>query len=300
MSATAASTTRQYLDRVRAQVDEELDRLLPPADEFPASVHRAMRHSVFAGGKRLRPILCIEAGKLFQGNESAILPRACALEMIHTYSLIHDDLPALDNDDLRRGRPSCHRAFGEDIAILAGDALQALAFETLSRSGPPEDSLKLQAIYELAQAAGTRSGMVGGQVADLEAEDGRVDAARLDYIHASKTGALIRMAARMGAICSGAGADDLVRITVYGEKAGLAFQIADDLLDEISSTQDLGKTAGKDRKQNKATYPAFYGIEASRRKALDLAEQASAALKIYGERAQRLCDLAYYLAERTS
>lgn len=300
MSTTAESTIRQYLDRVRAQVDEELNRLLPQEDEFPSSIHRAMRHSVFAGGKRLRPILCIEAGKLFEGDEAAILPRACAIEMIHTYSLIHDDLPALDNDDLRRGKPSCHRAFGEDIAILAGDALQALAFETLASPGPPEGSLKLQAMYELAQAAGTRSGMVGGQVADLEAEEEAVDAARLDYIHASKTGALIRMAARMGAIYADAGAEDLIRITVYGEKAGLAFQIADDLLDEISSTQDLGKTAGKDREQKKATYPAFYGIEESRRKALELAEEASEALKPYGERAQRLCELAYYLTERTS
>jgi geranylgeranyl diphosphate synthase type II len=300
LSALAASAVRQHLDLVRAQVDEALDHLLPLEDEFPVSIHRAMRHSVFAGGKRLRPILCLETGRLFGGEEAGLLRAACALELIHTYSLIHDDLPALDNDDLRRGKPTCHRVFGEDIAILAGDALQSLAFQALASPGPPADSVKLQVIHELTQAIGTRAGMVGGQVADLEAEREKINAERLDYIHASKTGALIRLAVRAGALYATASPEDLARITTYGEKIGLAFQIADDLLDELSSTEELGKTAGKDREQHKATYPAFYGIEASRRKASELVEEACESLKPYGARAQRLCELAHYLIERTS
>ena len=300
MSAIAASAIRQHLDRVRAQVDEALDRLLPSENEFPVSIHRAMRHSVFAGGKRLRPILCLEAGRLFNGDETSLLRAACALEFIHTYSLIHDDLPALDNDDLRRGKPTCHRVFGEDIAILAGDALQSLAFQVLASPGPPADFVKLQVIHELTQAIGTRAGMVGGQVADLEAEDGKIDAERLDHIHASKTGALLRLAVRAGALYAMAAPEGLARITTYGEKIGLAFQIADDLLDELSSTEELGKTAGKDREQRKATYPAFYGVEASRRKASELVREACESLEPYGARAQRLFELAHYLIERTS
>ena len=290
----------RYLEGLREQVDEELDLLLPAPDAFPETIHRAMRHSVFAGGKRLRPILCIEAGKLFGCENASLRRRACGLEMIHTYSLIHDDLPALDDDDLRRGKPTCHRVFGEDIAILAGDALLTLAFEVMAGPGPPGDELKLRAIYELTQAIGTRKGMVGGQVADLEAEDGKVDAARLEYIHASKTGALIRMAVCMGALYAGADEGDLNRVTRYGEKIGLAFQIADDLLDVLGSTEALGKTAGKDRDQHKATYPALYGVEDSRRRASELAGEACEALEPYGELARRLRELAYYLVERTA
>ncbi|MGH9356425.1 MAG: polyprenyl synthetase family protein [Terriglobia bacterium] len=299
MSTIATQTAGQYLERLREQVDEELGLLLPAPDAFPNSIHRAMRHSVFAGGKRLRPILCIETGKLFGCGHASLRRRACGLEMIHTYSLIHDDLPALDDDDLRRGKPTCHRVFGEDIAILAGDALLTLAFEVMAAPGEPNDTLKLRAIYELSQAIGTRNGMVSGQVADLEAEEGKVDAARIEYIHAAKTGALIRTAARMGALYAGASEADLDRVTRYGEKVGLAFQIADDLLDVLSSTEALGKTAGKDRDQHKATYPALYGVEDSRRRASELAGEACAALEPYGERAQRLRDLAYYLVERT-
>ncbi len=300
LSTESSSSIRRYLQRRREEVDEELDRLLPGPEEFPESVHRAIRHSVFAGGKRLRPILCIEAARLFGGDEAPIQRRACALEMIHTYSLIHDDLPALDNDDLRRGKPTCHRAFGEAIAILAGDALLTLAFEVMAAPGPPADGIKLRAIQELTRAIGTRDGMVGGQVADLEAEAGKVDAARLDYIHSSKTGALIRFAARAGALYAGAEGDDLARVTRYGENIGLAFQIADDLLDESSSTEELGKTAGKDHEQHKATYPAFYGIEGSRRRAQQLVENACREIEPYGERAETLRELAYYLIERTS
>ncbi|MGH9402816.1 MAG: polyprenyl synthetase family protein [Terriglobia bacterium] len=300
MSATTALTIQQYLDLARDRVDRELHRLLPPAEEFPPSIHAAMRHSVFAGGKRLRPILCFEAGKLFGAEPEDLLRRASALELIHTYSLIHDDLPALDNDDLRRGKPTCHKVFGEAMAILAGDALLTLAFETLASGGSPSSEISLRVIYELAHAIGTRAGMVSGQVVDLEAEDGKVDASRLEYIHASKTGALIRAAVRSGALYGGAGPDDLDRITTYGGKIGLAFQIADDLLDEIRSTEELGKTAGKDKQQHKATYPALYGVEESRRKAGQLVREACDALRPYGDRGVRLCEIASYLIERTS
>jgi geranylgeranyl diphosphate synthase, type II len=300
LGTTATQTIRQYLDVVRRQVDGALERLIPSAGDYPASIHRAMRHSVLAGGKRLRPILCIETGKLFDGDEATILPRACALEMIHTYSLIHDDLPALDNDDLRRGIPTCHRAFGEATAILAGDALLTLAFETLATPGPPGAEMNLRVIHELSRAIGTRAGMVGGQVVDLETGEQNVDAARLEYIHSSKTGALIRMAVRSGALYAGASEADVDRLTIYGEKIGIAFQIADDLLDVLGSTEALGKTAGKDRKQHKATYPALYGVEESRRKASQLVEQGCGALLPYGSRAQRLRELARYLVERTS
>lgn len=300
MIATVGLTIRQYLDLARERVDEQLNRLVPPAEEFPPSIHAAMRHSVFAGGKRLRPILCFEAGRLFDAEPESLLRRAAALELIHTYSLIHDDLPALDNDDLRRGKPTCHKAFGEAVAILAGDALLTLAFESLAGPEPPDAEVKLQVIQELAHAIGTRGGMVGGQVVDLEAEDGKVDAARLEYIHASKTGALIRMSVRSGALYGGAAGDDLDRVTLYGEKIGLAFQIADDLLDELQSTEELGKTAGKDKQQHKATYPALYGVEASRQKAAQLVREACDALKPLGERSGRLREIASYLIERTS
>lgn len=300
MTATAGLTIRQYLDLARERVDEQLNRLLPPAEEFPPSIHAAMRHSVFAGGKRLRPILCFEAGKLFGAEPENLLRRAAALELIHTYSLIHDDLPALDNDDLRRGKPTCHKVFGEAIAILAGDALLTLAFEALAGSEPPDAGIKLQVIAELARAIGTRGGMVGGQVVDIEAEDGKVDAARLEYIHASKTGALIRMSARSGALYGGATGSDLDRLTIYGEKTGLAFQIADDLLDELQSTEELGKTAGKDKQQHKATYPALFGVEASRQKAAQLVQEACDSLQPFGERGGRLREIAAYLIERTS
>ncbi len=300
MSIATGLTIGQYLERLRRQVDERLNLLLPDPDTFPQTIHRAMRHSVFAGGKRLRSILCIEAGRLFGCEAGYLSERACALEMIHTYSLIHDDLPALDNDDLRRGKPTCHRVFGEDIAILAGDALLTLAFEVMTSPGGPGDALKVRAVYELAQAIGAGKGMVAGQVADLEAEGGEIDAAALEYIHASKTGALIRAAVRTGALYAGAGGDDLSHITRYGEKTGLAFQIADDLLDVLGSTGALGKTAGKDRDQRKATYPALYGIEESRRRASELAREAARELQPYGDRGQRLQELAYYLVERTS
>ena len=281
-------------------MDAELERILPPLEERPTSIHQAMRHSVFAGGKRLRPILCVESGRLFGGNEEALLRCGCALELIHTYSLIHDDLPALDNDDLRRGKPTCHRVFGEASAILAGDALLTLAFETLSASGPPSEATKLLVIRELSHAIGTRGGMVGGQVVDLETTRATARPETLQYIHSAKTGAFIRMAVRAGALYAGAPEEDLRRVTSYGENVGLAFQIADDLLDVLGSSESLGKTAGKDRQQQKATYPALFGVEESQRIAGRLVVEACEMLEPYGDRSRRLQEIARFLIARNS
>lgn len=298
MSATPHDTLHQYLNEIRRQVDEELERLLPGAQEYPPSIHQAMRHSVFAGGKRLRPILCLESGRLFQGEEKSLVHLGCALELIHTYSLIHDDLPALDNDDLRRGKPTCHRVYGEATAILAGDALLTLAFEVLSAPGLLPEGRSPRIIHELAHAIGTRGGMVGGQVVDLEAAGRQTDAATLQYIHSAKTGAFIRAAVRCGALGANAPEEDLARLTVYGAKIGLAFQIADDLLDVTGSKEELGKSVGKDGQQQKATYPAIHGLEESQRIASQLVREACAALEPYGDRAQTLHEIAHFLIAR--
>jgi geranylgeranyl diphosphate synthase type II len=316
---TSLETIQAYLEQQRAKVDEELDRGLPAADDYPPSIHRAMRYSVFAGGKRLRPILCLEAGRLFGGDERALLRLGCALEMIHTYSLIHDDLPALDNDDLRRGKPTSHRQFGEATAILAGDALLTLAFETLAAPAPPaapqpssgddgrpagsQDGAgesRLRVIHELACAIGTRGGMVAGQVLDLESTSTETDSTTLEFIHASKTGAFIRAAVRCGALSAHAPESDLERVTAYGEKVGLAFQIADDLLDVLGSRQALGKAVGKDGRQRKATYPALHGVEESQRIASRLVDEACEMLAPYGSRALRLQEIAHFLLARRS
>ncbi|MBZ5513542.1 MAG: polyprenyl synthetase family protein [Acidobacteriia bacterium] len=292
-------TLQQYLEAQRLRVDEELERILPGSDEYPPSIHQAMRHSVFAGGKRLRPILCLEGGRLFDGDEKRLLRLGCALELIHTYSLIHDDLPALDNDDLRRGKPTCHKAFGEATAILAGDALLTLAFEIMAESSAGSEERRLLVIRELARAIGTRKGMLGGQVVDLETAGQMTGSATVDYIHSAKTGALIRAAVRCGALDAGAGPQDLARLSTYGEKIGLAFQIADDLLDVTSTREALGKSVGKDDQQHKATYPAIHGIDESRQIAGQLVRDACAVLEPYGPRAQRLQQMAQYLVERT-
>jgi geranylgeranyl diphosphate synthase type II len=298
VAVSSLETIRQHLDGNRTLVDAELDRILPPAEEYPPSIHKAMRYSVFAGGKRLRPTLCLEAGRLFNGDEKTLLRVGSALELIHTYSLIHDDLPALDNDDLRRGKPTSHVVFGEATAILAGDALLTLAFEAIAGSADGEAERTLQVVHELAHAIGTVKGMVGGQVADLESTDNTGDAARLDYIHSAKTGAFIRAALRSGVLLTTANDHDLARITTYGEKIGLAFQIADDLLDVLGSQAELGKTIGKDQQQHKATYPAIHGIEASQRIAFRLVEEACEALEPYGARAQVLQGIARYIVDR--
>jgi geranylgeranyl diphosphate synthase type II len=281
----------------QAIIEEALDSHLPPETAAPATIHRAMRYSVFAGGKRIRPILCMETARLFSKSISAAVTVGCAIECIHTYSLIHDDLPALDNDDFRRGKPTCHKEFGEAIAILAGDALLTFAFETLARADV-DPSRRVRIITEIAAAAGTVRGMVGGQVADLEAEGRPVDAAMLEYIHRSKTAALIHAATAGGAIAGGASDTDIERMRHFGEAIGWEFQIVDDILDVQETSSALGKTAGKDEAQRKATYPALFGIEKSKAFARELAERAVSELAFYGERASRLREIANFLVSR--
>jgi geranylgeranyl diphosphate synthase, type II len=302
---------KQVLEQGREAADAALERLLPPASQYPTSIHRAMRHSVFAGGKRLRPILCVEAGRMIAATmettslstrsdgsfPAGIDEVGAALEMLHTYSLIHDDLPALDNDDLRRGRPTCHKAFGEAIAILAGDALQTLAYEVLSQIKCPAESC-VAIIREIAHATGTIDGLIGGQVVDLEAEHKKPDLATLEYIHRSKTAALITASLVSGGRYAGATATDISRLRTYGQSIGLAFQIVDDVLDLTQTSEQLGKTAGKDAAAEKTTYPALFGIEESIGKADALVEQACVELTKYGENASTLKDLAHHLVER--
>ncbi len=286
-----------FFEEDRYEVEAALDQLLPPENAPPPSIHRAIRYSVFAGGKRIRPILCLEAAGIFVAESRAAVQVACALEFIHTYSLIHDDLPALDNDDLRRGKPTCHKQFGEATAILAGDALLTLAFETLA-AAPVEPARQVAVIREVAVAAGTRDGMVGGQVADLEAEGREVAPEMLEYIHRSKTAALIRASVVSGALCGGTGEADVARLRRFGESIGWAFQVVDDILDVEESSAALGKTAGKDQAQRKATYPALYGLEKSHQMARELATRAIGELAPYGERAARLRELAEFLVLR--
>jgi geranylgeranyl diphosphate synthase, type II len=282
----------------RDLTDAALNRLLPAVTEHPVSIHQAMRHSVFAGGKRLRPILCMEAGRMVAGS----LPRGieelgAALEMLHTYSLIHDDLPALDNDDLRRGRPTCHKAFGEALAILAGDALQTRAYEVLARLQCVAEA-RLRIIEEIAHGTGTLSGMIGGQVVDLEAEHKKPDLATLEYIHQSKTAALITASAVSGGLYAEASEDAVTRLRCYGQAIGLAFQIVDDVLDVTQSSEQLGKTAGKDTAAEKATYPALFGVDESLKKADALVQKASTSLEVFGAQAEMLKSLAQFLVER--
>jgi geranylgeranyl diphosphate synthase type II len=286
------------LDQGRHLTDAALDRLIPPATQHPVSIHKAMRHSVFAGGKRLRPVLCLEAARMIAGSlPNSIEELGAAIEMLHTYSLIHDDLPALDNDDLRRGRPTCHKVFGEAIAILAGDALQTQAYEVLSRLQCPADA-RVRIITEIARGTGTVDGMIGGQVVDLEAEHTHPDAAMLEYIHRAKTAALITASLVSGGIYAGANDAQVSRLRAFGQSIGLAFQIVDDVLDVTQTSEQLGKTAGKDSAAEKATYPALFGIEASERKADELVTQAFRELASFGERAETLKELARFLVER--
>jgi geranylgeranyl diphosphate synthase type II len=280
-------------------IEAALEKLLPPESTQPPSIHRAMRYSVFAGGKRLRPILAYESARLFAQSADAAVPIGCALEFIHTYSLIHDDLPALDNDDLRRGKATCHRVFGDAIAILAGDALLTLAFQILAEA-PLDPARRVRVIAEVAAAAGTVGGMVGGQVADLEAEGKPATEETLEYIHRSKTAALIRGAILAGAIAGGATNEDVERLRRFGDNIGWAFQVVDDILDVEESSAALGKTAGKDQAQKKATYPALYGLEKSHQIATELAAKAMKELDGYGERASRLRELAEFLVARRS
>lgn len=288
----------EIIEEGRAATDAALERLLPPGTQYPPSIHQAMRHSVFAGGKRLRPTLCREAGRLIAGRvPEGIEELGAALEMLHTYSLIHDDLPALDNDDLRRGRPTCHKAFGEATAILAGDALQTYAYEVMAKLKCPAEA-RSRIIAEVAHGTGTIDGMIGGQVMDLEAEHTRPDAQTLEYIHRSKTGALITASLVSGAIYAGGAKDEVERLRCFGRAIGLAFQIADDVLDVTQSSEQLGKTAGKDVSSEKATYPALFGIEKSREMARQNVDAGCAALDPFGARAETLKQLARFLIER--
>jgi geranylgeranyl diphosphate synthase, type II len=293
---------RALLESGAAHTDQALQRLLPSPDQVPVSIHRAMRHSVFAGGKRLRPILCMETARMVAKDgvyPAGVEELGSAIEMIHTYSLIHDDLPALDNDDLRRGKPTCHVVYGEAVAILAGDALQTLAYSVLgSMRCPPEAAIRI--VQLVAEATGTVEGMIGGQVLDLEGEHSQPTEASVFAIHRAKTGALIRVSIVSGGVFAGATGQQVTALTTFGSKAGLAFQIIDDVLDMTGDAASLGKTAGKDAASSKATWPAVRGIPASIADAQRLIEEAFAELAIFGERAEPLKAVARYLIERTN
>ncbi|MCJ7642413.1 MAG: polyprenyl synthetase family protein [Desulfobacterales bacterium] len=293
---------RTYLDEKKKIVDAALEKYCPKAMEFPPTLHQAIRYSVFAGGKRIRPILSMAAFDAVGGKGDGILPFACALEMIHTYSLIHDDLPAIDDDDFRRGRPTCHKAFGEAMAILAGDALLTEAFQLMTncfiQSTPAGgEKLMLDLVNKVAQAAGI-SGMVGGQVVDIESEGQDVDLATLQYIHTHKTGAMILASVQIGARLGGAEGEILKPYTHYGERIGLAFQIADDILDVEGKPELLGKSTGADLSKRKVTYPALLGIEESKRRARELIDLAIDALSPIGEQAEPLREIAQFIIAR--
>ncbi len=298
---------KKYLQTKKDIVDSALERYFPPVEPSGAekgllsSLHGAIRHSLFAGGKRIRPILCIAAYEIAGGKGDGVLPFGCALEMIHTYSLIHDDLPALDNDDYRRGKPTCHKVFGDATAILAGDALLTEAFSIMTEqivAGSVEDEgVILDVVNRVARAAGI-SGMVGGQVVDVESEGKEIDLPTLEYIHTHKTGAMILASVQAGARLAGAGEEAFKALTHYGERIGLAFQIADDILDVEGSLQTLGKSPGSDLTKKKATYPAVLGLEESKKRARELTDLAIEALKLFGEEADPLREIGRFIVAR--
>jgi geranylgeranyl diphosphate synthase, type II len=291
-------TLKETLLQGQTMADAALERLLPSATQHPSSIHQAMRHSVFAGGKRLRPILCMESARMIAGRlPDGIDELGAAIEMLHTYSLVHDDLPALDNDDLRRGRPTCHKAFGEATAILAGDALQTQAYEVMARLRCPAEA-RVRIIEELAHGTGTIDGMIGGQVVDLESEHVRPSLETLEYIHRAKTGALIVASLVTGCYYAEADPAQVECVRRFGTAAGLAFQIADDILDVTQTSEQLGKTAGKDVAAEKVTYPALFGLEKAAQMASQLIDTACAALESFGERGGTLKQIARYLVER--
>jgi len=283
--------------QVRA-IDEVLNKWVPAESTAPVSIHQAMRYSLFAGGKRIRPILAIAAARAVADSPDGIENAAATLELIHTYSLIHDDLPALDNDDLRRGRPTCHKVFGDAMAILAGDSLLTLAFEVLSRLPYIDAERKIRLVEELARASGTVGGMIAGQVNDIEGEKRAPTASLLESIHRAKTGALLRASLRMGAIYAGATHAELSALSEFGERVGLAFQIIDDVLDVEESSEKLGKTAGKDAAQQKITFPAVYGLERSRQMAEEERLAAHTALRSFDDRADHLRRIADFIVQR--
>ena len=297
---TLATGAKEFLASTRLLIDTELDQLIPKETDEPKRLHSAVRWSVFAGGKRFRPALVLAVGETFGAPTDQLLKTACAFEMIHTYSLIHDDLPSMDDDDLRRGRPTCHIKFGEATAILAGDALQALAFQTIAEDENLSTEIRVRVIAELSRAAGTPSGMVSGQALDLDGEAQSVNAVALDQIHLQKTGALICGAARCGAIIGGANEVELEAITDYGRNLGLLFQITDDLLDVTASATAIGKTPGKDARAQKATYPALHGVPATRTQVEAVHRTACGSLTHFHRPVTLLHSIADFLLERQS
>ena len=293
-------TTSEYLAEQQQRIEAALDRFAPGESEHPATIHKAVRYSLFAGGKRIRPILCLASAAAVGGESPAAMNAACAVEMTHTYSLIHDDLPALDNDHFRRGKPTNHKVFGEAMAILAGDSLFTLAMQTLSVIEGLDAAAVVALIRELSFSSGTIDGMIGGQVTDIESEWRAPTAELLNLIHRAKTGALLRASVRMGAICAGCDAPQLEAVSRYGDHIGLAFQIVDDILDIEESSAALGKTAGKDAAQGKITFPAVYGLEVSRQMATVQCDGAHDSLAMFGERAARLHEIADLIVRRKS
>ncbi len=300
---SAAAVADASLDRLRLAVEQALEAALPEETAWPATIHRAVRYSLAAGGKRIRPVLVLAAGEAVGGAREELMPLACAVEMIHTYSLIHDDLPAMDDDDLRRGKPTSHKVFGEAIAILAGDALLTRAFELLAEIPESWDERRLRrrlgATAILGQACGT-TGLIGGQVMDLESEGRSIGAADLERLHRAKTGALLSACVRGGAILGGAGEADLERLTRYASAIGLAFQVVDDVLDATETAQRLGKTPGKDQAAHKSTYVSAHGLERARRMAVELREQALAAVAPLGVSGTLLAAIARLIVDRRS
>src|SRR4030081_3889644 len=293
----SAMNVKGYLKSRQQVIDHALDRYLPKTSVKPPTIHKAMRYSLFAGGKRLRPILCLAAAEACRGKIDNALPLACAVEWIHTYSLVHDDLPSMDNDDFRRGRPTCHKVFGDGIAVLAGDALLTIAFEIVSRAKPVSRYDMSILLRELAVAAGSQK-LIAGQVADLEAEGKKSTRAQLRYIHENKTAAILTTSVRLGAMSANANPKQLSAITRFGRALGLAFQVIDDILDVTQTSEKLGKSAGKDIAAKKATYPAVIGLDKSRADAQRLTKEAHTALSIVGKKGDTLRALADYLLER--
>ncbi|MGI6548210.1 MAG: polyprenyl synthetase family protein [Bacillota bacterium] len=287
-----------YLQERAAMVEQTLQELLPAAEVVPGILHEAMRYSTFAGGKRLRPILCLAGAELVGGRPEIVREAACALEMIHTYSLIHDDLPCMDDDDLRRGRPTNHRVFGEAVAVLAGDALLTLAFQILATYPAQVPAERRCRVVQFVGEASGSLGMVGGQVLDLEGEGQRLSRAEMQQMHASKTGRLLRAALCSGGILAGASPREIKAMDDYAAAFGLAFQITDDILDVTGNVEKLGKAPGSDQRKEKATYPALFGLDASRRMAAEMVARATAALQEFGARAEILKQLAIFLLER--
>lgn len=289
-----------YLKVKQKAINTWLERLIPHKDAFPSTIHKSMHYSLMAGGKRLRPILALAASEAVGGDEETVLPFSCAIEMVHTYSLIHDDLPAMDNDDLRRGKPTSHKVFGEGIAILAGDALLTHAFITVSNPEYAKNldpAIRIMIIHELAKASGTE-GMIGGQVMDLEAQNRSSGLDEISTIHKLKTGSLIKASTKIGALAAGAHKRDVETLSAYGQHLGLAFQIVDDLLDIEGEEEVIGKTSKSDLTNHKSTYPAIMGIEESRKKARKSIDRALAVIEHFDHRADALRQLAYYTITR--